>query len=309
MRARRPPRQPDHCCVTALLRLNKDSHVAGDFGFTLRKLSQTIARMAFIQCDFFSEVLGFSTSVNVILPQQTTTQIGMKGRSGGGLHPTLWLLHGRSDDHTIWMRRTSIERYVANLGLAVVMPNANLSWYADMVSGPRYFTFIAEELPQLCRNFFPLSDRREDNFIAGLSMGGYGAFLHALRNPQNFAAAASLSGVLDLPFCTERRKQEGSPLYRDLFHAHGDPDALAGGEYDLMALAARAKAQGLDLPALYACCGTEDFLYQENQNFRACAAKLGLPFTYEEAPGGHEWAFWDQWIQRVLAWLPLQNRG
>ncbi len=263
--------------------------------------------MAFIQCDFFSEVLGMSCSMNVILPQQTSSQIGMQGNSGGDLHPTLWLLHGRSDDHTIWMRRTSIERYVANLGLAVVMPAANLSWYADMAAGQRYFTFISEELPGLCRNFFPLSARREDNFIAGLSMGGYGAFLHALRNPQNFAAAASLSGVLDLPGYIARRKAEDSNAVTpaDLTAAHGNLNELPESDYDLLALSKRAQQAGVDLPQLYACCGTEDFLYQENQRFRAHAAELALPFTYEEGAGEHNWGFWDQWIQRVLDWLPL----
>jgi putative tributyrin esterase len=263
--------------------------------------------MAFIQCDFFSEVLGMSCSMNVILPQRTSSQIGMEGASGNGLHPTLWLLHGRSGDHTIWMRHTSIERYVSNLDLAVVMPAANLSWYADMSSGPRYFTFISEELPRLCRNFFPLSPRREDNFVAGLSMGGYGAFLHALRNPQNFAAAASLSGVLDLPGYIARKKAEDSNAVApaDLTAAHRDLDQLAGSDYDLLALSQRAQQSGVDLPKLYACCGTEDFLYQENMRFKAHAEQLSLPFTYEEGPGDHNWAFWDQWIQRTLAWLPL----
>ncbi len=244
--------------------------------------------------------------MNVILPQRTTAQIGMQGNSGNGLHPTLWLLHGRSDDHTIWLRRTSIERYVAELGLAVVMPAANLSWYADMVSGPRYFTFIAEELPHICRNFFPLSDRREDNFIAGLSMGGYGAFLHALRNPQNFAAAASLSGVLDLAQLIAKRQDEGSS-YPDITAAHANPDALAGSPYDLLALVSQAQEKQIALPKLYACCGTEDFLYEENQSFRNHAAQSNLALTYEEGPGSHNWGFWDQWIQRVLQWLPLKR--
>ncbi|MDP0496806.1 MAG: alpha/beta hydrolase family protein [Verrucomicrobiota bacterium JB024] len=263
--------------------------------------------MAFIQCSFFSEALEMSSTINVILPQQTAAQVGMQGRSRDGRHPVLWLLHGRTDDHTIWMRRTSIERYVAELGLAVVMPNVHLSWYQDMAMGPRYFTYLAEELPRLCRQFFPLSDRREDNFIAGLSMGGYGAFLHALRHPENFAAAASLSGALDLPGYLAMRKAEGASAYagmKQIFHA---PDALTGSDADLCALATRALKNGTPLPALYACCGTEDFLYEGNQHFRQFAADAGLPLTYEEGPGTHQWAFWDQWIQRVLTWLPLQS--
>src|SRR5690554_3142250 len=137
--------------------------------------------MALIQCNFYSESLGVSTAMNVILPQQTTTQIGMNSRESGGRHRTLYLLHGLSDDHTIWLRRTSIERYVAALGIAVVMPAVNRSFYTDMHHGAAYWTFISEELPSLARSFFPLSDLREDNFVAGLSMGGYGSFKLALR--------------------------------------------------------------------------------------------------------------------------------
>ena len=154
--------------------------------------------MALINCNYFSETLGMSTSMTVILPQQTNTQIGMNNLSKSKLHPTLYLLHGLSDDDTIWSRRTSIERYVAPLGLAVVMPNVHKSFYTDMEYGDKYWTFLTEELPAVARSFFPLSDAREDNFVAGLSMGGYGAFKWALRHPERFAAAGSFSGALDI---------------------------------------------------------------------------------------------------------------
>ena len=142
--------------------------------------------MALIQCDFYSEVLQLSTSMNVILPQPARSR-----------YPVLYLLHGLSDDHTIWLRRTSIERFVDPLGLAVVMPAVHRSFYTDMAAGNRYWTFVGRELPALVRAFFPVSRRREDTFVAGLSMGGYGAFKLALSFPQRFAAAASLSGALD----------------------------------------------------------------------------------------------------------------
>jgi len=130
--------------------------------------------MALIHCDFFSEALGLSTSMCVILPEPARGQIGMPGseRQPSGPHPVLWLLHGLSDDHTIWQRRTSIERYVAERGLAVVMPAVARSFYTDMAHGLPYWTFISEELPAAARSFFPLSPAREDNFVAGLSMGG-----------------------------------------------------------------------------------------------------------------------------------------
>ena len=254
--------------------------------------------MAFLQCDFFSEVLGLSCSMNVILPQQTIGQTGIGNRQSGEKHPTLYLLHGQSDDHTIWMRRTSIERYVTHLGLAVVMPAVHRSFYTDMEAGYRYFTFVSEELPAIARSFFPLSDKREDNFAAGLSMGGYGAFKLALSCPDQFAAAASLSGAVDI--C--RMKSDENPEHRNIF---GSLDKLVGGKNDLVHLAKNVAASQGPKPMLYQCVGTEDFLYENNIHFRDTIQELGLDLTYEEGPGSHEWGYWDQMIQKVLEWLPL----
>jgi putative tributyrin esterase len=256
--------------------------------------------MALIQCDFYSEVLGLSTSMNVILPQQTQTQIGLSGTVRAHKHPTLFLLHGLSDDHTIWLRRTSIERYAAELGLAVVMPAVHRSFYHDMANGLKYWTFVSEELPALARSFFPLSDAREDNFVAGLSMGGYGAFKLALNRPEQYAAAASLSGALAAEGIFDRFL----PDARLLFESR---ESIAGTESDLFAAAERLSKSGQPKPLLYQICGTEDFLYDENITFRDYVKPLNLPLTYKEAPGEHTWAFWDEHIQRVLEWLPLKQ--
>jgi S-formylglutathione hydrolase FrmB len=259
--------------------------------------------MALIHCDFFSQVLGLSTSMCVILPQvenslvqQVVARIGIAPRAGWRRHPTLWLLHGLSDDHTIWQRRTSIERYVAPLDLAVVMPAVGRSFYTDMARGLRYWTFISEELPALARSLFPLSDARRHNFVAGLSMGGYGALKLALRCPRNFAAAASLSGALDM---ASHANAEGE-WRAELENVFGDLGTVAGSDNDLFHLARKVARSRGPKPALYQWCGTEDFLYQDNLRFRNHARRLGLPLTYEEGPGTHEWAWWDRMIQRVL---------
>jgi S-formylglutathione hydrolase FrmB len=267
--------------------------------------------MAVIDCKFFSEVLGLNCSMTVILPQQTTAQIGLTGKardvsdSHFRRHKTLWLLHGLSDDHTIWLRRTSIERYVAPLGLAVVMPMVYRSYYTDQQHGYRYGTFIREELPRIAREFFPLSSKREDNFIAGLSMGGYGALKLALLDPHKYAAAAFLSGALD-PAQLAEQMPERRREFEDTF---GPLDRIRGSDHDLFALAERVAYEGIDCPRLYQCCGTEDFLYEINQRFRGHAQRLKLSLTYEEGPGAHDWGYWDAMIQRVLAWLPRNGNG
>jgi putative tributyrin esterase len=257
--------------------------------------------MAHIRCDFFSEVLNLSTSMTVILPQQTKTQIGMENKQFGTKHQTLYLLHGLSDDDTIWTRRTSIERYVAPLGLAVVMPQVQHSFYTDMKYGNKYWTFLTEELPFIARSFFPLSEAREDNFVAGLSMGGYGAFKWALNHPEQICAAASLSGATDMADLNSRSGIES--VYRLVF---GDED-ISGTEHDLFALIEK-NATNKQKPLLYQCCGTEDFLYEDNIRFTQHCKKKGYPLTTSYSPGEHEWGYWDRQIQEILKWLPLKNR-
>lgn len=222
----------------------------------------------------------------------------------GRKHPVLWLLHGRSDDHSMWTRQTSIERYAEAAGIAVVMPAVGLSWYQDMASGLNYGTFLRDELPEIARSFFPLSSRREENFIAGLSMGGYGAFLMALSQPEKYAAAASLSGVLDIQ---ERVLKNVDARSENMIRlAFGPSCEIRGGDADLFTLAEKLRRSGELSPALYACCGTADALIDGNRAFEAHAKQIGLALEYEEHPGAeHEWGYWDQQIQRVIEWLPI----
>ncbi len=255
--------------------------------------------MAFMECNFHSDALGMACSMNVIMPQQSSTRIGMEGktREGGGT-PVLYLLHGLSDDHSIWMRRTSIERYVAPLGLAVVMPCVHRSFYCNMEHGYNYWDFVSEELPGVVKSLFNVSDRREDTFVAGLSMGGYGAFKLALRKPENYAAACSLSGALDMAGSRARREKEEFP--GDMHLVFGTEDKIKTPEHDLLLATSRlARASGKK-PFFYQWCGTEDFLYADNISFRDNARREGLDLIYEEGSGDHQWRYWDEKIQRFL---------
>ena len=261
--------------------------------------------MALIHCDFRSHILQLHTSMTVILPQPAPDQDGMLAAESHRRYPVLFLLHGLSDNHTIWQRVTSIERYVSGMNLAVVMPDVHRSYYTDMASGHRYWTFVSEELPRIVRSLFPISAKREETFVAGLSMGGYGAFKLALSHPDRFAAAASLSGSLDLAANLEPRDRVWRHDLRSIF---GDLKKVAGSHNDLLALADSLAASGKPQPALYQWCGTEDFLYHLNTSFRDHAERLGLDLLYEEGPGDHTWEDWDRQIQRVLEWLPLNPR-
>ena len=257
--------------------------------------------MALLTVDFFSEALGLGTSLTVVLPQPTQAQIGIAPadpphqRSPGP--PVLYLLHGMSDDHTAWLRYTSIERYATQRGLAVVMPAAGRSFYANEARGLAYWDFLSEELPAVVGRFLRVSGGREDTFVAGLSMGGYGALKWALRQPERFAAAASMSGALDVVALAALPERNELP---DRIY-----DGVPGAGEDLFALLADADPE--TLPSLYVACGTEDHLFAGNTRFVDAAYEKGLDVEVSFRPGEHEWGFWDAEIQKVLRWLPLRS--
>lgn len=257
--------------------------------------------MPLIHLDFFSDTLKMAVNADVIIPYRSHRLIGMETAETTDTYPTLYLLHGLSDDHTIWQRRTSIERYAAARNIAVVMPNAHRSWYTDMAHGGAYYTFIAEELPRICRHIFRgMSDKKEDNFIAGLSMGGYGALKIALSKPDCYAAAASLSGALDIAGKLVNSSLERRTEWEDVF---GDLNAFTGSQHDVYALTDRLAAAGQPFPRLYLWCGTEDFLLDSNRKMHEKLQSLGVEHTYEESPGNHSWPYWDDKIQRALAFF------
>jgi putative tributyrin esterase len=263
--------------------------------------------MAFFDCHFFSDTLGLSVSAYILLPQATTRQIGIASGEARREFPTLYLLHGLSDDHTIWMRRTAIERYAAAKNIAVVMPAVERSFYHDMARGPCYWTYLVDELPNICRQFFPLSSAREDTFAAGLSMGGYGALRLGFKKPERFAAVASLSGAFDVARRARNAERSESLLSSAEMRAIFGERSLDGSESDLFFLAENVAAVGKRRPAIFLACGTEDELIEENRRMHQHLDNLQIPHRYAESPGAHEWSYWDAQIAQVLDWLPLRS--
>ena len=251
------------------------------------------------EVNFFSETLGLRSTMYVLLPQRKLLNVKSKLTP---TYRTLYLLHGHSDDHTAWMRWSSIEKYVEGLNLAVVMPAVHLSFYTDMVHGGKYWQFISEEVPAVVRDIYSISSKRADNFVAGLSMGGYGAFKLALTYPERYAAAASLSGAVDIRDEVVANDRHGKVWLDGMRNIFGDLSKVPGSKHDLFVLAKKAVKAPIK-PRLYQCCGTEDFLYASNIRFRDVIRKLPLDLTYEEGPGEHVWAYWDARIQDVLTWM------
>lgn len=244
----------------------------------------------------YSEALRLTTRVNVILPEPGCDATPVCT----GTPKTLYLLHGLGADAGEWARLSKIEYYAKKYNFIVVMPEVHRSFYTDAVSGPRYFTYVCEELPALCEKWLRLPAGRENTFVAGESMGGYGAVKCALRVPERFGAAATLSGALDLP-ALMRRVQSGAwpEMLPQEAQALFGPDGSVPAADDVIALV-RMAAKDPDRPRLIQLCGTEDFLYEDNRAFRTAAEQAGYGHTYMEWPGEHAWPFWDAAIQRAL---------
>ncbi len=252
--------------------------------------------MALVTCNFFSDVLEVGCSMTVVLPQPTEEQIGVAGHDIPHTDfPVLYLLHGLSDDHTAWLRYTSVERYAAEAGIAVVMPAVNRSFYANERNGAPYWDFVSEELPTIVRRFFRVSTDPRETYVAGLSMGGYGALKLALTRPERFAAAACLSGAVDLAELWTRA--ERVELLERIFGEEIPAEA------DLFALLATADPAAL--PRLYVGCGTEDHpgLVAGGRRLVAAIEATGVEVTTDFRPGGHVWELWDAQLPEVIAWL------
>ena len=256
--------------------------------------------MALITLQFLSETLGRQSEILVSIPQRRTNgEIGIGNAAGEGKYKTLLLLHGLSDDHTIWERRTCIERYATELGVAVVMADGERGFYTDNKYGDAYYTYISQEVLKIAREYLPLSEKREDTFIAGNSMGGYGAIKIALKNPDKFAAAAGLSSVADV----EKFMNEYSPHLKErIFGSMGKVPA----DEDLFELAKSCEKNPLK-PRIYMGVGKSDFMYEENVRLQALFKTLDYDFTYRESEGSHDWEFWDEYILRSLYWMLGKN--
>lgn len=239
--------------------------------------------MAFATVHYFSRALNKASTLNLIFPDDPAV-------------PRPWsvfyLLHGLSDDQTIWVRRTSIERYVAGLPLVVVMPDGGRGFYTNAKEGPAYEDDLIKDVVALIDRTLPVKAERAGRAIGGLSMGGYGAIKNALKHHDMFASANSHSGAVGFLRDGERISKEAE--FRRIFGEDG-----RGGAEDPFALVEKID-HGV-LPALRLDCGTEDFLLKQNRDFHEHLRSLRIPHEYEEFPGAHEWSYWDKHIQEAIA--------
>lgn len=267
--------------------------------------------MALIQVNLLSRSLMRTVPVNVILPVDKLTMPGQKEREEKPFK-TLYLLHGVFGSYIDWVSGTRIQRFAEENDLAVVMPSGDNAFYVDQPAGNNYYgEFIGKELVELTRKMFPLSRKREDTFIAGLSMGGYGAMRNGLKYNDTFGCIAALSGAFHLEELAARTTDTGFMLSNKSYaeSCFGDLTKLLGSDKDPRFLAQQIRKSGKEFPKIYIACGDKDSLLPDNEKLAAFLKEEGADVTLEIGPGAHEWDFWDTYIKRVIGWLPTENSG
>ena len=248
--------------------------------------------MSLIQMHIFSDALNKSTGVNVILPLPRRADVPCENL------PVLILLHGMGDDYTSWLRRTNVERYALERGIAVVMPDGGLSCYHNMLRGGRYRDYILDELPGLLRSMLPLSARREDSFIAGCSMGGFGALKLGMARPEQYAAIGCFSAA-HMEYRPEHPRNQAM-----LARVYGETLDACDAQIEADILAVNAGSRSI---RLWHACGDEDVLRAnalKSRDFFETLPEGAIEYSFMTLPGRHDWALWDAMLAEFMRLLP-----
>ncbi|PIE64462.1 MAG: hypothetical protein CSA26_08290 [Desulfobacterales bacterium] len=270
--------------------------------------------MALFKGDIYSYSLDKMTPIMVYLPQDDNRRFLVNNSQR-----TLILLHGAEGNYSYWSRYTSIERYAQKKNLAVIMPDAGLSMYADMKNGQNYEEYIAIEIKNILGSMFRLNLEREHISIAGLSMGGYGALKIALKYPEQFGRCAAFSGAFilgesDYLSRLSQWEDPGPPEQYDEFYeldktlykacraAYGE-DLEYAKKNDVVYLAEKVVEENKVVPEILLTCGTEDFLYHNNCMFSRYLHEIGVKHEFHEWPGVHNWDFWEECIKKHMSFF------
>jgi S-formylglutathione hydrolase FrmB len=222
-------------------------------------------------------------------------QVAIPSNAGEKRFPVVYLLHGHGGQETDWFRYSAAAEVAERLGLVVVTPDGANSWYINTPT-ERWEDYITRDLIEEVEGRWPVRPGRASRAVAGLSMGGYGAMNIALRRPEVFALAASMSGALD----TTRPSSVFSYGREAEVNAwFGPPGSATRRDNDVYRLAAEAPLA--NLPYLYLDCGVDDAWFGVNREFAAVLNARGVPHEFHEEPGDHNWAYWERQVRVVLA--------
>ena len=239
--------------------------------------------MAFIKCDITSQQLEMCTGVNVVIPD------GVENKNT----PVVYLLHGLSDNNSNWVRLTSVERYANRHKVAIVIPEVQRSFYTDMKYGIKYFSYVTKELIEFAHTMFNLPTDKEKTFVAGLSMGGYGALKCGLTFPEQYAGIAAFSAVCDIKNSIDMKMTSAKP---NELHAILGEGCIVPDDGNLRKLTDKCSVS----PRILMTCGTSDILHKQNIDFKTYLEDKKMDITYREWEGDHTWEFWDASIEMAL---------
>ena len=260
--------------------------------------------MALLTVNFTSMALKRTVPFNVILPCDKLFAPYDKSKK----FKTLYLLHGLLGNYTDWVTGTNIQRWAQERDLCVVMPSGDNSFYFDHdTKNEEYGKFIGEELVEMTRRMFPLSEKKEDTFIAGLSMGGFGALRNGLDYYNTFGYIAGLSSAIHAFEFPENDPERGGIFGElDIFGKYDEAVKTKKNPRVCMEELVKKGDKSL-FPKIFMCCGTEDHLIKANYKLRDSLIENGFDVTWEEGPGQHNWDFWNEYILHILNWLPLES--
>ncbi|MDT2780796.1 alpha/beta hydrolase family protein [Vagococcus fluvialis] len=267
--------------------------------------------MALVQVNFISKMLSRTVTFNAIIPLDKIS-FGEEEVVEAKPLKTLYLLHGAFGNYTDYLSGTRIQRWAEEHNLAVIMPSGENQFYVDKPSrGENYGAYVADELVEFTRKMFPLSHKKEDTFIAGLSMGGYGALINGLKYHETFSRIGAFSPGLMIDDIASRSELLSVTGWSMDFYdnAFGGIDTIKNSDKDYYYLIDQLIENKKEIPKIYLPIGKDDFLLESVRGFKSFVDKREVPLTYIEDDGGHEWDFWDKYVKNFLEWLPLEEKG
>lgn len=254
--------------------------------------------MAQATLTFYSRALNKDTTINVLLPEKRL-QWPTEDRTR---YPVFYMLHGHCQDYSSWIRSSRIEWYTRQSQMITVFPDGDRGCYVDGIYTHRYQTFLVEELPVILGNYFPVSLRREDTYIGGQSMGGYGSLNIALNHPDRYYGVLAMAPAARVMFAKMDQKEvsaKGGPPVDDADNEanmrgiFGDEETFLHSNNDLFYCLEHRK--NTLKQNIYLCCGRQDFLHETSVSLaKAMKKDASIELTWEDWDGIHDWDFWDQ---------------
>jgi S-formylglutathione hydrolase FrmB len=260
--------------------------------------------MAIINVEFFSNSLLRSVAFEMYIPNDPRPDIQTQDNPYYDRNcKTVFVLNGFTGWGKGW---TNLYELAEKYNFALVFPSGENSFYLDTESSAgKYGTFIGRELVEYIRKTFGLCRTKEDTFISGLSMGGFGALHTGLAYPDTFSKIVALSSALIIHGISAMKPGESNDIANYYFYCKcfGDLEKLIESDNNPETLVKKLIQQKKKIPEIYMACGTDDFLLAENRQFHDFLVEQNVDFEYIESSGDHDMIFWNEFFAKGFEWM------